>query len=179
MHRRGDMGLMDEVGSILGRYVGGTSQTSDEEVHRDFDQVATRAPQPQIADGLATAFRSDKTPPFADMLGRMFGQASGQQRAGLLNTLIEALGPGIASQILSRAGGALSGFGGGRPMTPDEAQRVPSDVATSLAAEAEKRDPSVVDRISNFSASHPGLIKAIGAGALTMVLSHLARGQEH
>ena len=36
-----------------------------------------------LAQGIAHSFRSDRTPPFADMVGQMFGQADPDQRAVL------------------------------------------------------------------------------------------------
>jgi hypothetical protein len=162
------MGLMDDIGNILGRYRGDSSASSEDEVHRDFDRIATHAQPHDLAGGLAATFRSEKTPPFADMLGQMFAQASGPQRAGLLNTLFAAL---AASPVVSR--------GLERPVTPEEAEQVSPEAARSLAAEAAQHDPSIIDRVSQFSAAHPGLVKTLGAGALTVLLSHVARGQRH
>src|SRR5215813_393751 len=104
------MGLTDQLGKILGRYTGQGGQR-EEEVHGDFDRVASQADSSHIAEGLAATFRSDQTPAFPDMLGQMFGQASGAQRAGLLNTLMGALGPGAAGQVLSGLGGPATGGG--------------------------------------------------------------------
>jgi hypothetical protein len=39
-----------------------------------------------VGQGVADAFRSDQTPPFAQMMGRLFGQSSPQQRASARTT---------------------------------------------------------------------------------------------
>jgi hypothetical protein len=164
------MGLMDDVRNILGRHDDQARKEEGERRSADFETIAAQAGSSQIAGGLAAAFRSNETPPFPDMLVQMLAQASGPERAGLLNTLIGALDPAAAGQILSRVDGRPST---GASLTPEQAERLPVDVARSLAVEAERQDPSVVDRISHFSAGHPALVKAIGAGALAMVLSHV------
>src|SRR5215211_2768898 len=75
-----------------------------------LDQFTQLAPQSALAGGFAEAFRSDQTPPFGQMLGQLFGQSGGYQRAGILNTLISTLGPTLVAQLLSRRG--VSGLGG-------------------------------------------------------------------
>ena len=55
--------------------------------------LGIRIPRPDDGDasiGLAAAFRSDQTPPFGQMVSRLFSQSGGQQQAGLLNTLLAA-----------------------------------------------------------------------------------------
>ena len=60
----------------------------------------------ELSEGLAEAFRSSETPPFAQMLGGLFGRSDGQQRATILNQLIAAVGP----QVLAQLGGGLAGL---------------------------------------------------------------------
>ncbi|MEJ7711337.1 MAG: hypothetical protein WKF84_16110 [Pyrinomonadaceae bacterium] len=59
-----------------------------------------------FSQGLAEAFRSDQTPPFGNMLGQLFGQSNGPQRASILNTLISLAGPALLSQVLNQRGAA-------------------------------------------------------------------------
>src|ERR1044071_1072723 len=102
------MNWMNDLGGILQQYSGaGTAQAPDT-VHDDFDQTAQAAPLGTLADGLSAAFRSDQTPEFGQMVANLFGRSNGQQRAGLLNTLISTLGPTIAAQLFARKG--LSGL---------------------------------------------------------------------
>ena len=44
-----------------------------------------------------------------------------------------------------------------------------------IAREAEQQDPSVVDRVSDFAAENPMLVKTLGAAALGIALSHLGK----
>ncbi len=64
-------------------------------------------------------------------------------------------------------------IGGRTQVTPEEAERIPPDTVRRLASAAEKQDPSVVDKISQFYAQHPTVVKALGAGALGSALSKL------
>lgn len=175
------MSWMDQLGGLLQQYTGaGAHQQAPDQVNEHFDQFAQAAPQSAIADGLAAAFRSDQTPPFNQMLGQLFGQSNGQQRAGILNTLIGTLGPTIVSQVLSRQGSSgLAGLlgGGQTEVPPDVAAQVSPQAVAELAAHAEQKDPSIIDTMSNFYAEHPTLVKGLGAAALAIAMSRLSSGR--
>ncbi len=98
------MDWMNQLSGILQQYTGTAATPARSDVHDDFDQIANSAPPSALADGLAAAFRSDQTPEFGQMAAQLFTNSSGQQRAGILNTLIRAAGPMIVSQILSAQG---------------------------------------------------------------------------
>lgn len=175
------MDWMKELSGILQQYNGAQPGQAPQTVDDDFDQLAQNAPNSAIADGLAAAFRSDQTPAFGQMVSQMFGNADGQQRAGILNTLIQALGPTIISQILTRGGG-LSGLtdllrGGQTEVTPEQAEQIAPEAVEHLAERAEQSDPSIIDRLSDFYAAHPTLVKSLGAAALTIALSKIAERQ--
>lgn len=177
------MDWMKQIGGLLQQYGGAQAQQPPDTVEDDFDQFTQAAPESALADGLSAAFRSEQTPPFGQMLGQLFGQSSGTQRASILNTLISALGPTIVSQILSRSSASgssgLAGIlgGGQQEVTPEQAAEIPPQAVEEVAAEAEKRDPTVVDMISNVYAQHPTLIKTLGAAALTVALAKIADRQ--
>jgi hypothetical protein len=174
------MGWMDQIGNLLQQYVGASPQQPSGNAETDFDDFARSAPPPAVAQGLADAFRSDQTPPFAQMVSQLFAQSDSGQRAGLLNTLTGAVGPQVVSQILGGSGlsglGALFGGGQGQ-VSPHQADQLPPEVVQQLAAHAEQHNPSVIDQVSGFFAQHPGVVKGLGAGALTAALSGLAQRQ--
>jgi hypothetical protein len=174
------MGWMNQLGGLLEQYAGMGAAQAPNTVHDDFDQLAQSAPQPALANGLAAAFRSDQTPAFGSMVGQLFGQSNGNQRSGILNTLISTLGPSIVGQFLARRGASGLGSllsGGQTSVTPEQAQQIPPEAIEELAAHAEKKDPSVIDTISNFYAEHPTLVKSLGAAALTVALAKIAQSQ--
>ena len=182
------MDWMNQLGGILQQYTGAAAAPAPSNVQDDFDQITQGAPRPALADGIAAAFRSEQTPDFGQMAAQLFSNSSGQQRAGILNTLLRVAGPMILSQVLSRRansnGGGLSSLigllNGGQQteVTPEQAQQIPAEAVREIAAQAEKQDPSVIDQVSNFYAEHPTLVKTLGAAALTIALSQIAQRQQ-
>lgn len=182
------MDWMSQLSGVLNQYSGAGTAPARSDVPDHFDQIAQTAPQSELADGLAAAFRSDQTPEFGQMAAQLFSNSTGEQRAGILNTLIRTAGPMILSQVLSRqsgasSGGGLSGVidmltkGQSTQITPEQADQIPPEAVQEIAAQAEKRDPSVIDQVSNFYAEHPTLVKTLGAAALTIALSQIAKRQ--
>lgn len=176
------MDWMNQLSGILQQYSGAQAGQAPDTVQDDFDQLSQQAPQSALADGLAAAFRSDQTPAFGQMVAQLFGNANGQQRAGILNTLISTLGPTLAAQLFSQGGlSGLAGLlsGGQREVTPDQAAQVSPEAVQEIAEHAERKDPSIVDQVSNFYAEHPTLVKTIGAAALTIALAKIAERQQN
>ena len=170
------MDWMQQLGGVLNQYAQG--QGDHTQAASDFDHVAQAAPRATIATGLADAFRSSQTPPFASMLSQMFGQSAGPQRAGVLNALLTTLGPVVVSRILAqRNAPAAQHINAGQPITPDVAAQVlPKDVE-ALAAQAEQQDPSIIDRLGHFYADQPALIKGLGGAALVVAMAKIAQAQ--
>jgi hypothetical protein len=169
-----DMGILDNLSGVLKNVTSGNAAPAD--VHAAFDQVASAVPQASLADGLIHAFNSDKTPPFEQMVSGLFGQSNPDQKAGLLNHLLASLGPaGITTALASVP--ALSGLSStlaGGSVTPQQAQQVPPEAVNVLAQQAAAKDPSIVDKAAGFYAQHPMLVKAVGAGALALLMSKIS-----
>jgi len=164
---------LSDLLDILKQYRGASAMTPPETVEEDYAQVAQSAPRSHLASGLAEAFRSDETPPFGQMLGTLFSNSNGQQRAGILNQLLGAVGPGLlASGGLSRLAGLLRG---GNNVTPEQADQIPPETVQQLAEHAQKQNPSIVDQASEFYAQHPTLVQTLGAGSLALIMSHLSK----
>ncbi len=175
-----NMNWMNELGGILQQYSGTGAAQAPDTVHDDFDQTAQAAPFEAIANGLSAAFRSDQTPEFGQMVANLFGQSNGQQRAGILNTLISTLGPTIAAQLFARKG--LSGLAGllgsgQTQVTPEQAEQVSPEDVQEIAGHAEQKDPSIIDTVSNFYAEHPTLVKSLGGAALAIALAKIVDSQ--
>lgn len=176
------MGLLDE---LLAQVASGVAPEQD--VDRAYDEVARSVPQDSLADGLKYAFNSDRTPPFEQMLGALFGQSNPDQKAALINQILATVGPAIVAQVLSRLGSAApassvsnaasaaaSAVGSEEPMTPQQARDIPLEAIEVLAHEAAQKDPSIVDLAAGFFAQHPTLVKTLGAGALAILMSRIS-----
>jgi hypothetical protein len=171
------MSFLDEVGNVLKQYSAGTPQNTANATEH-FDQVAQAAPPNVIADGLSAVFHSDQTPAFGNLVGSLFSQSNGDQKAGMLNQLLASVGPGVLAQL--GGGGMLASLlGGGAPqVTPQQAQSISPELVQQLAAHAEKADPSIVDKASAFYAQHTGLVKTLGGAALSIALAKVAERQK-
>ena len=165
---------MNQIANVLQSYGAGNSAPATEgEVASHFNQVAQAAPPADLASGLASMFRSDQTPPFAQQVGQLFGNSNGNQRANLLNTLLSSAGGAAILPQLAQAAG-ISIPAGGAPITPETAARISPEMVQQAAAHAEQHDPSVIDRVSEIYAQHPMLINSLGTMAMSMALSHFA-----
>lgn len=161
-----------DLGNLLQQYIGGAVANNGKAADY-FDQVAQNAPRASIAQGIASALRSDQTPPFPQMVSQLFGQSNPDQRAGMLNSLIGGAGGGLLSSV---AGGALGKIFGGNTsqVTPEQAAQVSPEQVQELAEKAQQQNPGIVDRMSDFYAEHPTLIKAAGGAALAVALGYMA-----
>ncbi len=185
------MNWMETLGPLLQQYTSSQSAQPPANVEDHFDQVAQSAPASEVAEGLAAAFRSGQTPPFAQMASQLFGNSGGTQQASVLNALLGAVGPAALSQIGSGKGGSIltsllgggaasalgSVFGGDANLSPEQASQVSPEIVKQLADHAEKTDPSIVDRLSQIYSEHPDLIKTLGGAALTIALAKVAQRQ--
>ena len=171
------MDWLNAVNDVLQRYSaqrGGTATTASlEDAHEDYQQVARAAPQDVVADGISQMFRSDQTPSFPEMISNLFSKSDSNQRAGLLTHLLGSIGPGVLAGIPSLSG--LVGSLGSGQVTPQQANQISPEQVQQIATNAEKHDPSVIDKVSSFYAQHPGLMKAVGGLALTIALKHMSR----
>ena len=167
------MGILDDLGNLRKQLASG--MISDEDVHTAYDQTARAVPQETLADGLSHAFKSDKTPPFEQMVSGLFEQSNPDQKAGLLNRLLGALGSSGSGGAPAAGGlGALAGILSGGRVTPEQAEQVPPQTVEVLAQQAARKDPSIMDKAAAFYAQHPTLVKAIGAGALAFLMSRIS-----
>ncbi|MBQ5950430.1 hypothetical protein [Massilia sp. ST3] len=165
-----------DLGNLLQQYLGGAANANQGNPEDDFDRVAQSAPREQVAQGVAGALRSDQTPPFPQMVSQLFGQGNPNQRAGMLNQILATLGPTVLAQLGN--GGLGNLFGGRTPtqVTPEQASQVSPEQVRDLAEKAEQQNPGIVDRMGDFYAENPTLVKAIGGAALAIALGHMAQG---
>lgn len=170
------MGLLDNLGGLLKQVESGNVAESD--LHSAFDQVAGSVPSGTLANGLTHAFNSDQTPPFEQMVSGLFAQSNPQQKAGLINQIIAAVGPAAAAQMATSAGlGGIAGALAGGSVTPQQAQQVSPSQVQVLAQNAAKKNPSVVDMAAGFYAQHPTLVKTIGVAALGLLMSKMSKAR--
>ena len=153
------MGLLDTLTQI----VNAASQNSQPQ-QQQVEELQ-QAPAEVLSQGLREAFDSKDTPSIGNLVGQMFGQSSNQQQAGLINQIIQALGPAAATAL---AGGVLQKVlkpGSDQVEAADVAQ-LSADEVTSVVNEAQAQRPELSQQLSEFYSQHSGLIKALGGVAL-------------
>jgi hypothetical protein len=165
------MALSDLL-NVIQQYSGASASNPPANTHEDFSKVAQKAPETHLAGGLAEAFRSDQTPPFPEMIGNLFSQSNGQQRAGILTQLLSSSGGNPLSALGDRFSAVLKP---GSQVTAEQAEQIPPEAVQQLAEHAQKHDPSIVDQASSFYAQHPQLVQGLGAGALALIMSHMSK----
>jgi len=164
------MSLLDQLGGILGQYAGGGTP-SETEAPGHFQQVASQVPQSTLGGLLGSVFQSPETGTFGQNISNMYGQSDPQQRAGILNRLLQSGGPGILSSL----GLNLPGILGGSHVTPEQAQQISPDAVEQIANHAERQNPGVVQQAADFYSQHPQLVQALGAGAAIWALQRFNR----
>ena len=153
------MGLLDTLTQI----VNAASQNSQPQ-QQQVEELQ-QAPADVLSQGLREAFDSKDTPSIGNLVGQMFGQSSNQQQAGLINQIIQAVGPAAATAL---AGGVLQKVlkpGSDQVEAADVAQ-LSADEVTSVVNEAQAQRPELSQQLSEFYSQHSGLIKALGGVAL-------------
>ena len=96
------------------------------------------------------------------------------ERTGVLNSLMATLGADMMARQLRQA--EIRGadrVAVGRWIEPDLAEDVSPEAVEELAAVAEQRDARIVDRLAEYYAVQPALIKSLGEPAVSVVLAHL------
>jgi hypothetical protein len=169
-----------DLGNLLQQYAGSHPANPDQ-AENDFEQVSQNAPRADLAQGVTEAFRSDQTPPFSQMVGQLFNNSDSGQRAGMLNQLLGSIGPGVLSSI---AGGALGSLFGGQGnnqgaaprVTPEQASTMTPEQVQQIAEKAQQENPGIMDRMGEFYAEHPQLVKGLGGAALAIALGRMAQG---
>ena len=167
------MQISDLLG-IFEQYRNASVANPPQSVQQDYQRAAEAVPSSHLADALGEAFRSRETPPFGQMLSNLFANSSPDQRAGILNHLLSAVGPAaLGSGALASLGGMLRG--GNTQINPEQANQVSPEAVRQLAEHAQEQNPSVIGQVSEFYSQHPKLVQALGAGSLALIMSHLSK----
>jgi len=110
-------------------------------------------------------------------VGYIYAKANPQQQAGMLNQILGSLNPGALSSL----GGVLGGLAGGGhvQVSPQQVSEISPSQVQDLANRAEQHSPGVFDRLGQFYAQHPQLVKTLGSAALTIALAKIADRSRH
>jgi hypothetical protein len=165
---------LTDLAGIFEQYRNASVANPPRNVQQDYQRAAEALPPSHLADALGEAFRSRETPPFGQMVSTLFANSNPDQRTGILNHLLSAVGPGaLGSLALGSLGGVLRR--GNANVSPEQAKLVSPEDVQQLAEHAEKQNPSIIDHASQFYSQHPKLVQALGAGSLALIMSHISK----
>jgi hypothetical protein len=164
-----------DLGTLLQKYLNVPTGQAAPDAEAHFDQVAQHASQDDLSRGISDALRSDQTPPLGQMVSDMYAKANPQQQAGMLNQILGSLNPGVLSSLGGVLGGLAGSAGGGHAqVSPQQVSEISPSQVQDLANRAEQHSPGVFDRLGQFYAQHPQLVKTLGGAALTIALAKIA-----
>jgi hypothetical protein len=81
---------------------------------------------------------------------------------------LSALGGGVLTHTAKQSASPPS-------LTPDQASQLTPAQVQEIANQAERHDPTVIDKIGSYYAEHPQLVKTLGSAALAIALAGVAR----
>jgi hypothetical protein len=173
------MSLEKDVSSVLQQYAADTGVYSIEKVERDFVRVTQELSTEHVTNGLSEALRSEQTPPFDQVVGQSFEHGDDEQRAGMLNQLLDGAGPAVVKQLIESGvlQGGQSDAAQEQSVTPELAGQLHPDLIQQVAREAHQEDPAVIDRMSKVYAEDADLGATLGGGTLSVVMSKIAENR--
>jgi len=165
------MGLLSGLGDLVKQFTAAEGGAGAE-------QLINAAPQSAVAGGLSEVLSQGGASGFAQQASQLFASSNGSQQASVLNTLIAAAGPEIASKLGadSPLAGLLKTAQGA--VTPEQAASVSPEEVQALAEHAHGQDSSIIGKISEVYSAHPQMIQALGAAALALAASHIAKNHQ-
>jgi hypothetical protein len=160
------------IGGGLQQYVGADY---DLELRRTFRTRAETVSRITMAEALAAAFRASDSG-FASLFACLFEYSHDEQRGKMLTVLIPCLTPS-AQEALRHAG--LFGYSvSGPDVVIERMSDLSLEAVQLIAAEAERSDASVVERVCDLCSRFPNTTKYLPAETLASVLANLAQRAE-
>lgn len=160
-----------DFAKVLNRYANARRDRPPTGVEHDFDTVVKQVPPADFEDGLAEAFRADETPPFEEMVAELYGRSDPETRAGLLDNILPNLGGGLAEKLRNMTAG-------GR-VAPNRTTELDPQQVQEMAREARASNPNILERVSQFYAKHPDLVRNLGGIAMGIALNRMASRRRH
>lgn len=165
------MSLLDQLSGVLGNLTGGN--LNEQETHAQYDQVANTVPRDQLGRSIGTALSQLGTQDVQQQVTNSVGQMTPEQKGGIVQQLLGALGGGAGVGGL----GAMLGQLGINQGVANNPQSASPDEVGKLAAHAKENNPSIFQEAMSIYAAHPTLVKALGTLAIAQIANHLRSSQ--
>jgi len=163
-----------DLGNLLQQFAGHPTAADPEGVAQAFSHVVGDTPRASIAQGLASAFLSDDTPPFGQLVSQLFVRSDPQVQAGVLNQLLDDVGPTMLAALAGSVG-ELFTANGHATLTPQQVADITPPQVAEIATVAQQHNPDVVERVATFFADHPQLVNSLDSASLKVALGKMAQ----
>jgi len=150
---------------MLPQYAGGQPADTEAEAHAHYDQIHAAIPQQQLGPVIGPALNTLPSDQVRDRIAATAAHMTSTQRGSLVQTLIEGLGPQVASVLSSL------GLDPALAQNPSAAA-TPADTGT-LAAHVQQQRPEIFNQAMAFYAQHPILVKMLGTLAIARIAQQL------
>ena len=139
------MGLAGVIGNLLQQYAG-SAAASPAAVDQHFDQAAQGIDKlvPRLGNRFDDAF-GGHSPHSDKSCHSCFKTETAIRRRACSMPSFQAEPPAVLSQLSA----LIPGLGTGGTISSSQAQAIPADTVTQIAASAEQHDPSIVDKMSS------------------------------
>lgn len=163
-----------DLGNLLQQFAGHPTAADPDGVAQAFSHVAGGAPRSAIAQGLASAFLSDDTPPFGQLVSQLFVRSDPALQAGLLNRLLDDVSPAMLAALAGSVGELFTDNGHAQLSPQQVADITPPQVA-EIATTALQHNPGVAERVATLFADHPQLVNSLDSASLKVALGKMAQ----
>ena len=163
-----------DLGNLLQQFAERPTATDPDGVSQAFSHVVGNTTPATIAQGLASAFLSDDTPPFGQLVSQLFGRSDPQLQTGLLNQLLDHVSPAMLTALAGSVGELFTENGHAK-LTPEQVAGITPPQVAEIAATAQQHNPGVIERVASFFADHPQLVNSLDSASLKVALGKMAQ----
>jgi hypothetical protein len=137
---------INQMGGVLLSYAHPRPNQLFPNILEDFSDLAKTAPAEIIAEGLSAALQSDETASFGHLVADLFLRSDAEQRAGLLNILVEHISESSCGALANAGLFGLTSYAS--QISSARTMDISPEAVLVMAMEAERRDAAVVYRFS-------------------------------
>jgi len=163
-----------DLGSLLQQHAGHVTAADPDGVAQAFKHIVGEQSQSSVAQGIARAFLSDDTPPFAQMVSQLFFRSDSGLRTELLNLLLDNVSPTMLSALAGSVGTLFTENGHPHLSTEQITDITPPQVA-EIAVVAQQHNPGIVERVAMLFARHPDIFNGLDSDILKVALGSMAQ----
>lgn len=163
------MSVLDQLSGLFNSVASGN--LSEQETHSHYDQIAQQVPQQSLGAAIGPVLAGLSNGEVQQRVLNSAQQMSPDQRGGITQALLGALGGGMGGANL---GGLLNQLGISPSVASNPQSASPDEIAR-LAGQAHATDSGLFGQAMSFYSAHPTLVKALGTSVIAGIVGNLSR----